>query len=127
MPCNIIIFFLSLFLSSIVILPIPRALRAGLPIYRKPAFKLTIMTSVTIDKELLIELVDFKLNYIVNAIDRILGKWKAPSIESFLNGARDGTYEDAEEETIDLTNLRDRREELYRLRSGWSSANVGHK
>ncbi len=85
------------------------------------------MTSVTIDKDLLNELVDFKLNYIVNEINRILSKWKAPSIESFLKGATDGTYEDAEEDAIDLTNFRDRREELYRLRKGWTSANVGHK
>ena len=79
------------------------------------------MTSVNVDKNLLAELVDFKLNSIVSDINRILKKWGAPSIERFLDGARDGTYPDAEEDAIDMTNLRDRREELYRLKSGWNS------
>ncbi|HMF31812.1 MAG TPA: hypothetical protein VKK79_10375 [Candidatus Lokiarchaeia archaeon] len=78
------------------------------------------MTSVSIDKNILSELVDFKLNYIVAEINRILAKWGTSSIEVFLEGAKDGTFEDAEEDAIDMTNLRDRREELYNLKATWS-------
>ncbi|HMF31380.1 MAG TPA: hypothetical protein VKK79_08205 [Candidatus Lokiarchaeia archaeon] len=79
------------------------------------------MTSINVDKKVLEELASYKLRFITEQINQILSKWGAPSIEDFLNGARDGTYEEAEGDAIDMTNLVDKREELYRLKAEWSS------
>lgn len=75
------------------------------------------MTSNTIKKDIIEELIDFKLNSIVKEINRILSKWNYRVIKDFLEHARNGTLEEAEDDAIDLTNLIDQRDELYRLKT----------
>ena len=75
------------------------------------------MTSVTIKKEIIEELIDFKLNSLVKEINRILSKWNYHVITDFLEHARNGTLEEAEDDAIDLTNLIDQRDELHKLKT----------
>jgi hypothetical protein len=49
------------------------------------------MTTVTIDKAVLDDLVDFKLKHIVQEMQRILEQWHYQSVDLFLTHARDGT------------------------------------
>jgi phosphopentomutase len=79
------------------------------------------MTTVSVKKELLEELVDSRLKVITGKINNILKKWNYTSAELFLTHAADGTLEEAEPDAISLTNLLDKREELYRLKSSWNS------
>jgi predicted oxidoreductase len=79
-----------------------------------------IVNTVKIEKDLLEELVDFKLKAITDSINEILEKRKEKSIDIFLKRAKDGTLEEAEEDAIDLTNLIDERARLYDLKKSWS-------
>ncbi len=74
------------------------------------------MTSVPVDKDVLVELIDFRLAFITTEINRILTKWKYKSIEKFLQDARKGVLEEAEDDAIDLTNLITMRDQLYKLK-----------
>ncbi len=78
------------------------------------------MTSVSVDREVLEDLVDSKLQAITDRINAILTKWKYTSSDLFLTHAADGTLEEAEPDAISLTNLLDKRENLYRLKTTWS-------
>jgi hypothetical protein len=81
-----------------------------------------IVTSILVEKEVLEDLLNFKIRFVTDEINRILTRWNAPSIDDFLAGARDGTFKEAEGDAIDMTNLVDLREDLYRLRVTWGSA-----
>jgi hypothetical protein len=78
------------------------------------------MTMISVKKELVEDLVDFKLKIITEEINRILTKWKINSIDRFLKDARKGKLSEAEDDAIDLTNLVDQRAELYQLKAQWS-------
>ena len=67
------------------------------------------MTVISVDKEFLLELVDFKLRVLQEEIQTILTKWKYSSIEKFLTDARNGTLEEAEDDAICMRNLTDKR------------------
>ena len=54
------------------------------------------MTQVKIDKENLVELVDFKLSRLRKEIERILKKWNYSSSNKFLEDAKNGTISEAE-------------------------------
>ncbi len=69
------------------------------------------------DKKLFEELLDTKLAVITDKINSILSEWHYNSIELFLKHATDGTIEEAESDAISMTNLVDRREEIYRLKN----------
>ena len=77
------------------------------------------MTTVSVKKELLEELVDLKLQYLRDEIDKILSRWKYSSSKEFLQHARDGTIEEAEDDAITLIHLIDQREELMKLKADW--------
>jgi len=77
------------------------------------------MTTIPVKKELLEELVDLKLTYLNDEIDKILFKWKYESASKFLQDAKDGTIEEAEDDAITLRHLLDQREELYDLKKKW--------
>ncbi len=70
------------------------------------------MARVSVDKELLIDLLDFKLIHLKEEIDRILSKWKYTSSTEFLKHAKDGTLSEAEMDALELMNLNDERERL---------------
>jgi len=70
------------------------------------------MARVSVDEELLMNLLDFKLSHLKEEIDRILSKWKYTSSTEFLKQAKDGTLSEAEMDAIELINLNDERERL---------------
>ena len=78
------------------------------------------MTSIPVEKELLEELIDFKLRFLYEEIDKILNKWKYEESSKFLQDARDGTIEEAEDDAITLRHLLDQREELLVLKKEWN-------
>jgi hypothetical protein len=61
------------------------------------------------------------LNSLVKEINRILSKWNYRIIIDFLEHARNGTLEEAEDDAIDLTNLIDQRDELHKLKTNLTS------
>ena len=63
------------------------------------------MARVSIDKELLMNLLDFKLNHLKEEIDRILNKWNYISSTEFLKHAKDGTLSEAEMDAITMRQL----------------------
>lgn len=78
------------------------------------------MTSIPVEKELLEELIDLKLRFLYDEIDKILNKWKYDDSSKFLQDARDGTIEEAEDDAISLRHLLDQREELLTLKKDWN-------
>jgi hypothetical protein len=74
------------------------------------------MATVTIEKDVLDDLVGFKLRYIVQEMQRILEQWKYRSVDRFLADAKDGTLKGAEMDAIALRQLVINREKLEKLR-----------
>lgn len=70
------------------------------------------MARVSVDKELLMNLLDFKLSHLKEESDQILNKWKYKSSTEFLKHAKDGTLSEAEMDAIELINLNDECERL---------------
>ncbi len=73
------------------------------------------MTLVSVEKNLLQELIDLKLKYLKDETDAILTKWRYSSIKQFLNDAEQGIIHEAENDAITLIHLMDQREELLQL------------
>ncbi len=78
------------------------------------------MTRIRVEKELLEELVDLKLKFLYEEIDKILSKWEYEEPSKFLKDAKDGTVEEAEDDAITLRHLLDQREELFSLKKEWN-------
>jgi hypothetical protein len=78
------------------------------------------MTSIPVEKELLEELIDFKLKFLYEEIENILNKWKYEESSKFLQDARDGTIEEAEDDAITLRHLLDQREKFLALKKDWN-------
>ncbi len=79
------------------------------------------MTTIPVKKEFLEELVDLKLQFLYEEIDKILNKWNYEEPTKFLQDARDGTIEEAEDDAITLRHLLEQREELFALKKDWNS------
>jgi len=77
--------------------------------------------TIPVKKELLEELVDLKLEFLFNEIDKILKKWNYDSPDKFLQDAKDGTIEEAEDDAITLKHLIDQREELFIYKREWNN------
>jgi len=60
---------------------------------------------VTLEKDIVEELIEYKLRNIKNIISNILSRWNEDSAEIFLKKARDRTYPEAENDAIDLKQL----------------------
>lgn len=71
--------------------------------------------SITLDKPLAVELITFKLSYITKEIDTILKRWNEDVIEMFLEKAKDGRLEEAENDAIELKQLMIEEEKLRNL------------
>ena len=78
------------------------------------------MTTIPVKKELLEELVDLKLKFLIDEIEKILQKWRYENPSVFLDDAKNGTLEEAEEDAITLKHLLSQREELFDLRKDWN-------
>ncbi len=63
------------------------------------------MTTVNLDKSVAEELIQYKLHGIAQDIRCILEKWNETSASAFLEKARIGTYDEAENDAIDLHQL----------------------
>lgn len=79
------------------------------------------MTTIPVKKELLEELVDLKLKFLYDEIDKILAKWSYDSPTLFLQDAKNGVLEEAENDAITLKHLIDQREELFNLKRDWNN------
>ena len=79
------------------------------------------MTMIPVKKELLEELVDLKLKFLYDEIDKILAKRNYESPTQFLQDAKIGVIEEAENDAITLKYLIDQREELFNLKRDWDN------
>ena len=80
------------------------------------------MATIPVEKELLEDLLNSKIQLITQRINNILDKWKFKTKDSFLEAASNGTIEEAEMDAISLTNLIDRKEDLMKYKVKWSFA-----
>jgi hypothetical protein len=79
------------------------------------------MTIIPVEKELLEELLDYKLKFLNKEIDKILTKWSYTNPNLFLQHAKDGTIEEAELDAITLKQLLKERKDAYQFKSDWNS------
>jgi len=80
---------------------------------------LTTMTTVSIEKSELLDLVNSELKVLQDEIKEIFDKWHYDDIDAFLKDAKDGTIEDAEDvedDAICLRTLFIKRERLFQQR-----------
>jgi hypothetical protein len=75
--------------------------------------------TVKLDRVFAEDLVNTKLRLIREQIDKILSTWGYTSSDQFIADARKGVIEEAEMDAIGLTNLIDRREELFKIKHSW--------
>lgn len=73
------------------------------------------MTIVPVKKDLLEELIDFKLRFLYEEIEKILDKWKYEESSKFLRDARDGTIEEVEDDAIELRQFLYEKDQLYNI------------
>ena len=76
--------------------------------------------TITLDPEIARDLIETKLRVLTERIDQILGKWNLTSIDELIEGAKTGSLPEAEDDAIDLQNLRDKRSQLEKLLIGLS-------
>ena len=79
------------------------------------------MTAIPVEKEVLEELLDYKLKFLHQEIDKILSKWSYNNPDLFLQHAKDGTIEEAELDAITLRQLLKEREDAYEFKNEWIS------
>jgi hypothetical protein len=79
------------------------------------------MDTVTIDRDLAVNLINTKLRLINEAIEEILTRWNYDSSQQFIDDARLGIIEEAEDDAIGLRQLLLRREELFQLKGSWTN------
>ena len=77
------------------------------------------MTQVSMDKDLAENLINSKLRFIVEEIEKIMQKWKYESLQLFLDESRSGKVRNAEDDAIVLQNLLDDQEELHHIKNQW--------
>lgn len=63
------------------------------------------MTTVKLEKSEVEELINYKLRNLHKEIQNILDRWNETSIDKFVEKARNGTYEEAENDAIDIRQL----------------------
>ena len=77
------------------------------------------MEMITVERNLLDDLIDTKLKVMTDSINSILENWHYDSIDQFLLDASNGILEEAEMDAISLTNLRDKRNDWYQKKKSW--------
>ncbi len=63
------------------------------------------MTQVKLDKSLAEDLITSKLRILKQYVDEILTRWNESSSKDFLEKARTGIYENAEDDAVELRQL----------------------
>jgi len=84
-------------------------------IYISPSLLFNKMTIVSIDKKIIEDLVQYKLSNIGKHIQDILNRWNEISADIFIEKARKGIYEEAENDAIELRQLLLEEEKLHKL------------
>lgn len=74
--------------------------------------------AISLDPEIARDLIETKLRVLTEKIDTILNKWQLRSIDELVEGARTGEIPEAEDDAIDLQNLRDKRNQIEKLLAG---------
>jgi hypothetical protein len=77
------------------------------------------MTQVSMDKDLAENLINSKLRFIVEEMEKILHKWNYESLQLFLEESRSGKVRNAEDDAIVLQNLLDDQKELHQIKNQW--------
>ena len=73
------------------------------------------MATISIRKELAIDLIKTKIKLLNDKIEKILRKWGETTAEEMIRKAREGLLEEAEGDAIVLTNLLEKIKELENL------------
>ncbi len=76
--------------------------------------------TITLDPEVARDLIETKLRVLTEKIEVILNKWELSSIDELVEGAKTGKFPEAEDDVIDLQNLRDKRNQIEKLLTGLS-------
>ena len=79
------------------------------------------MDTITIDRNLAVNLINSKLRLINEAIEEILTRWDYDSSQQLIDDARTGKIEEAEDDAIGLRQLLLKREELFQLKGSWTN------
>ena len=74
--------------------------------------------TISLDPEIARDLIETKLRVLTEKMDDILNKWDINSIDSLIEGVKIGKYPEAEDDAIDLQNLRDKRYQIEKLLQG---------
>lgn len=79
------------------------------------------MTMISVEKDLLFELVDSKLHIIREEMEKILLKWNYKSIEKFIKDTKDGTLKEAEDDAVVLRGLVFDQDKVLKLKKAWAA------
>ena len=74
-----------------------------------------MMATISIRKELAIDLIKTKIELLNSKINKILQKWGQQTAEEMITKTREGLLEEAEGDAIVLTNLLEKLKELENL------------
>lgn len=77
------------------------------------------MTQVSLDKDLAENLINSKLRFIVEEMEKILHKWNYESLQLFLEEIQSGKVRNAEDDAIVLQNLLEDQAELHQIKNQW--------
>ena len=75
---------------------------------------------MTLEKKVAQDLVDSKLRFIISEIKELLDRWHYSSPDEFIEDARKGIIDEAEDDAITLRHLLDQREDLYQIKKNWA-------
>lgn len=73
------------------------------------------MSTISIDKDLALDLFRTKLQIIDEKIQKILNKWNYKEIEDFIKDTKSGKIIESEMDAISLENLRSKRKKIEAL------------
>ena len=77
------------------------------------------MTMISIEKEILEDLVNHKLRTVMEDMEMILKKWNYPNADHFIADAQNGTLMNAEDDAIVLRDLLNEQDRLNGLKLTW--------
>jgi len=78
-----------------------------------------MMKTVSMDRDFAEELINMKLNYLQDEIQKILSKWHYSSGTDFIADSKNGTLDEAEEDAITLQHLLDQRDQIFKIKNKW--------
>lgn len=73
------------------------------------------MTIISLDSEIVRDLVNTKLQVLDSKIQKILSRWGLESVDQLIERAKSGELEEAESDAIEIQNLTAKREEIENI------------